>query len=231
MPSERGRGRIGKVGPPSRGRISKSGSSRGSSTRESRTTRCKPYKAPEIPISKSVFFDTVKDWENWSFVPGHQKHTFCEDFDTADAHLDAIIAKGPSVCHPLQHLESGDEDTGKGSRISDEAVSRLAEAAPNLIYVSLPGAKGLTDASLGAFFTHCPHIRYTSINGNDKISGEIKGTALDMLRERLELGKALDTLRLIDQSPYNQNFDKAVKKLSMARKNLAIQIGCTMNEA
>lgn len=142
----------------------------------------------------------------------------------SSTHLDAIISKGPSLCLSLQYFESGNDDTGKGYKLNDAAVIRLASAAPNLVHVSLSGSTGLTDASLLALLNHCPQVRYIAITGNDRVTGKIKGPALNTLRERPELGKTLDTLCLTDQS-YECN--TAVKKLSAARKKLAIEVGCT----
>src|SRR5436305_13975379 len=78
---------------------------------------------------------------------------------------------------------------GKGGQISDVAIVRLAAACPNLIHVSLDGSKYLTDASLIAFFTNYPNLRYVAITGNDKVCGHIKGTARDGLRRSQSWGR------------------------------------------
>ncbi|KAI4276471.1 MAG: hypothetical protein L6R38_005661 [Xanthoria sp. 2 TBL-2021] len=139
-------------------------------------------------------------------------------------HLDAILSLGPALCQSIQHLESRDSDTGRGKKITDQAVTKDAAA---LLHVSLSAATRLSDDSLLAFFTHCPDLRYISIDGNDRVSGSVKGPALDALREQPNLGKKLDTVRLADQPEYNQKFNTAIKKVSAARKKLVIQVGCT----
>ncbi|KAI4263202.1 MAG: hypothetical protein L6R42_001642 [Xanthoria sp. 1 TBL-2021] len=142
-------------------------------------------------------------------------------------HLDAILSLGPALCQSIQHLESGDSDTGRGNKITDQAVTKLAAALPNLLRVSLSGATRLSDKSLLVFFTHCPDLRHISIGGNDRVSGSVKGPALNALREQPNLSKKPDTLRLANQPEYNQKFNTAIKKVSAARKKLAIQVGCT----
>lgn len=79
-----------------------------------------------------------------------------------------------------------------------------------------------------AFFINCPKLHYFSITGNDRVSGRLKGPALDELREKSDLVKNLKKMRLTDQ---NEVFDKklkgAIKSLSAARKKLAIEVGGT----
>ncbi|KAJ9653322.1 hypothetical protein H2201_009154 [Coniosporium apollinis] len=148
-------------------------------------------------------------------------------FDVTDAHLDAIIARGPSFCHSLLDFRAGDAETGNGTRMSDAAVNRFAKACPNLVHVSLDGAIHLTDESLLAFFTNCPNLRYIQFSGNDKVAGKLRGSALDALREKPDVGKKLAKLRLTDQVEFDKTFKAAVKALSAARKRLAIEIGNT----
>ena len=142
-------------------------------------------------------------------------------------HLDAIIARGRSFCHNLLDFRAGDAETGNGASMSDAAVIQFAKACPNLIHVGLDGGIRLTDKSLLALFTNCPNLRYIQFSGNDKIEGKLKGTALDLLREKPELGKKLVKLRLTDQAQWEKTFKTAVKALSTARKRLAIEVGST----
>lgn len=129
------------------------------------------------------------------------------------------------MCHTLLHFGAGNDDTGRRARLHDEAVIRFAAAAPNLVHVKLSGATGLSDASLAALLEDCRQLQYICIEGNDKVDGHIKGPALDTLRERPELGKKLDTIRLVNQDSLETEFITALKKLSAARKKLAIQFG------
>jgi hypothetical protein len=41
-------------------------------------------------------------------------------------HFDAIIAKGPSFCHPLQDFRAGDAEPDEIAPMSDAAVIHLA---------------------------------------------------------------------------------------------------------
>jgi hypothetical protein len=147
--------------------------------------------------------------------------------DQFSACLDAITARGPSFCHSLLDFRAGDAETGEGAQMSDTAVIRFARACANLVHVSLDGATHLTDGSLLAFFTNCPNLRYIHFSGNDKVAGGLRGTALDVLREKPDVGKKLVKLRLTDQREVDKTFEKAVKALSAARKGLAIEIGNT----
>ncbi|KAL2444119.1 hypothetical protein ABEF95_015065 [Exophiala dermatitidis] len=142
-------------------------------------------------------------------------------------HLDAIVATGSSFCHSLEHFEAGDAETGQGARMRDAGVVRFAKACPNLIHVSLDGATHLGDESLLGLFENCPKLRYVHFSGNDKVAGNLKGVALDALREKHDMAKQLIKLRLTDQTLYEKKFDKAVKDLSTKRKKLAIEIGNT----
>jgi hypothetical protein len=127
----------------------------------------------------------------------------------------------------LLDFRAGDAETGKGSQLDDDAVIRFAKACPNLVHVGIDGGIRLTDESLVAFLTNCPNLRYIQLSGNDKAAGKLRGTALDLLRERPDLGKKLVKLRLTDQAEFDKTFMTAVKSLSRARKWLAIEIGNT----
>lgn len=153
-------------------------------------------------------------------------YTF-SNFNLCSLHLDAIVAAGPSFSHQLEAIELGDSETGKGSRLRDDAVTRLARACPSLNHVSLTGTRSLTDESLSAIFNNCPHIRYLSITGNDRCPGDIDGVSLEALAENSALVPALVKLRLTDQKIYDKRLDKAYKLLSSARKRLAIEVGNT----
>lgn len=90
--------------------------------------------------------------------------------------------------------------------------------------IDVDSARYLTDAALLAICRNCPNIEDITINGNDKIKGQISGTALDVLRADKKLAKELRVLDLQDQGT---SFEKAVKALSKARKKLEITMGDT----
>jgi len=127
----------------------------------------------------------------------------------------------------LQDFRSGDSETGNGGQLTDAAVVRLATACPNLTHASLDGSKYLTDISMLAFFSNCPNLRYLAVTGNDKVPGNLKGSALDELRENPDLGKKLKKMRLTDQDIFDKKLERAVKSLSTSRKTLAIEVGNT----
>ncbi|CAD6577566.1 MAG: hypothetical protein ASARMPREDX12_008398 [Alectoria sarmentosa] len=104
-------------------------------------------------------------------------------------------------------------------------MCRLAAACPDLIHVSLEASKRLTDSSLLALVTKCPDLQYIEISGNDKVSGDVEGPALEELREDASLGKKLQKLRLTDQRLHAEKFSKMFKSLSAKRKKLAIEVG------
>lgn len=141
------------------------------------------------------------------------------------SHLDAIVAAGPAYCHSLRHFKCGDTETGNGASLTDASISRLAAACPNLTHVSLQASTRLTDSSLLTLVTKCPDFQYIEISGNDKVSGNVEGPALEELREDVSLGKKLQTLRLTDQCLYAEKFSKMLKSLSAKRKKLAIEVG------
>ena len=109
----------------------------------------------------------------------------------------------------------------------DGAVTQLAKACPGLIHMSLAGTRFLSDTSLSAIFDNCPYVRYVSITGNDRCTGDINGVSLEALAKNSALVPALVKLRLTDQKTCNKNLDKAYKSLSSARKRLAIEVGST----
>jgi len=127
----------------------------------------------------------------------------------------------------LQDFRSGDNETGSGGQLTDAAVIRLATAYPNLIHASLDGSKYLIDISLLAFFNNCPNLRYLVVTGNDKVPGKLKGPALDELREKPDLGRKLENIRLTDQDILDKKLERAIKSLSTSRKILAIEVGNT----
>lgn len=140
-------------------------------------------------------------------------------------HVDAIVAAGPAYCHSLRHFDCGDTDSGNGSGLTDAPVTRLAEACPNLIHVSLKASIRLTDSSLLALVTKCPELQYVQISGNDKVAGRVDGPALETMAEDASLGRKLQKIRLTDQSTSGPKFSNILQGLTAKRKKLAIEVG------
>ena len=141
--------------------------------------------------------------------------------------IECIISFPPALLHGILNLRLGDAETGNGAGVSDVSIIRLVKLCPNLTHVKLDGATNLTDATLLAIFVHCPRLRYVQLSGNDKVTGQLNGTALDTLRENPDMGKNLAKLRLTDQDDLRTDFEKALRTLSVTRKKLAIEVGCT----
>ncbi|KAL0253238.1 hypothetical protein SLS55_010210 [Diplodia seriata] len=211
-------------------RITKRTSARGGSAQRSRRPNVqKAYAPPEYPLKESVRFDSIQEWEDGQskLVNGIKQLNFYSDFPILDEHLNAIVNLGPAFCHSLLDFRAGDAEEGTGGRLSDAAVIRFAKACPNLVHVKFDGATKLTDDALLALFTNCPSLRYICFAGNDKASGSLEGSALDVLRETRTMGKELVKLRLTDHGCINKTLDAAVKALSKSRKKLPIEIGNT----
>src|SRR5438045_6618923 len=82
--------------------------------------------------------------------------------------LDAIIGAGRATCNALLDFRAGDNETGKGTRLSDAGVERFAAACPNLVHMSLDGATCLSGVSFLAIIRNCTDLRYLQLSGNDK---------------------------------------------------------------
>ena len=141
------------------------------------------------------------------------------------SHIDAIVAAGPAYCHSLRHFACGDTDSGCGAALTDASIIRLAGACSSLTHVSLEASTSLTDSCLLALVTNCPDLEYVQVSGNDKVRGNVNGTALEKIDDDASLGKKLQKLRLTDQGGYGGKFSKIVKSLSAKRKKLAIEVG------
>ncbi|CAD6580869.1 MAG: hypothetical protein ASARMPRED_000352 [Alectoria sarmentosa] len=205
------------------GRVSKTTSSREGTTRKPRSTTT-PYTPAEFSYSETQYFSKTDAWNAGCLIPGTKKVVFGYDFGIKD-HLDAIVAAGPAYCHSLRQFKCGYSDTGNGGSLTDVSISQLAAACPNLTHISLAASIRLTDSSLLALVTKCPDLQYVEISGNDKVSGNIKGPALEQIREDASLGKKLQKLRLTDQCLSAQRFSKMLKSLSVKRKKLEIVVG------
>lgn len=200
------------------------------------------YSMKHWPSESSLYFKDCAVWDEKKLVGNVKSIAFNYEFDIREygpqfhlhinneslikgsQHLDAIVAAGPEFCRSICQFNCGDSESGRGSSLSDAAVSRLTAACPNLVHIDMDSARDLTGAALLAICRNCPNIEFISIDGNDKCQGHIGGTALDTLRADKKLAKELRVLHLVDQS---SSSDKAVKALSKARKKLEITVGDT----
>ncbi|KAK7693994.1 hypothetical protein QCA50_003570 [Cerrena zonata] len=155
---------------------------------------------------------------------------FGSEFDIRDSRLDVIRTR-PAVSSRLEQLLLGDPETGKGGQLSGEGVLNLVNACPNLVVVWLDSTTQLTDAALQGICQACPKLESLRITGHDKSSGSIRGSSMKFLAEHPEVAPKLKQLILYDQSYYNTEFQKALKKLSTTRKRLAITTGETCSSS
>ncbi|KAH6874385.1 hypothetical protein B0T10DRAFT_567313 [Thelonectria olida] len=190
----------------------------------------KPYTPEEYSAKESAYFGSDQSWEDRNFKMGITKIHFGESFPITDAHIDAIVSMGVFFYQPLRSFQAGDAETGKGGALSDAAILRLATACPNLVHVSLDGARGLTDDSLLALLRKCKNLRYVKLSGHVNAPGSLKDPALDVLRNTPDMGKQLVKMRLTDQHHTSKQLKKAIKGLSAARRRLAIEVGFTQEK-
>ena len=87
--------------------------------------------------------------------------------------------------------------------------------------------KFTSQTSLVVFFINFPNLHYIQVSRNDKVAGNLKGTALSILRDKPDPGNKLIKLRLTDRVQFDKAFSPAVQGLSVARKKLAIEISNT----
>ncbi|KZV70978.1 hypothetical protein PENSPDRAFT_651015, partial [Peniophora sp. CONT] len=121
-------------------------------------------------------------------------------------------------------LSLGDEDTGNGTLLTDDAILRLAPATPNLRVLRLSSCTQLTDATLINVAEHCPRLESLRISAHDKATGKITQKGLKTLRERPEIGNALKEIVLLSQA-VSLKGEKEAKALSKAKKGLAVTLG------
>lgn len=153
---------------------------------------------------------------------------FSASFDVTDAHLDAIRSR-PTLAASLKCLTLGDSDTGYGAHISDNGVTALANACPNLVAVRLEAATRITDNALIALCSACPLLESLHISGNDKVHGNIRGPGLVFLEDNPAVAPNLKDLVLQGQDRGGK-LAKAIKQLSKTRKTLAITTGETLGD-
>ncbi|KAG6050445.1 hypothetical protein E4U39_004094 [Claviceps sp. Clav50 group G5] len=147
-------------------------------------------------------------------------------------HIDELIAAGPKVCGNLTHFTFHFTNVyydakNSAEEVTDEALIRLVTLCPKLRSIQLQGTSGLSDITLETIFRCCPNISFVEIttysrNGNN----QVKGSALDKLRENPSWGTKLKKLRLPGAVGYDGRdpFTRAVRALTKERVNLLVQL-------
>ena len=115
-------------------------------------------------------------------------------------------------------LEAGDADSG--CRLDPWAASIIAEHCPRLQKLYLESCR-FSDEDLIRIGYCCPRLRYLSISGNNKCSGNLKAKFLKNFKEDRSFLKKLIILDLTDQScDFTQ-----LEKMSKARKSVLVRNG------
>ncbi|KAK7024017.1 hypothetical protein R3P38DRAFT_2955892 [Favolaschia claudopus] len=152
---------------------------------------------------------------------------FGPDFHIKDSHIAQFCAH-PAICRRIQRFTAGDSDTGCGSGVGEEVFVRFVKLCSTMRVFRLDSFTSLSDASLLTIFEHCPNIEMICLAGNDKVHGNVSGTALKTLASRPYLAPKLKSLSLIDQQTGVQS---GVKVLSRARPMLWIYTGDTVGNS
>ena len=133
-------------------------------------------------------------------------------------------------CTELRRLKFGNDDTGYGQRVSDDAIQSFAQACPSVREVCFIGALNLSDDSVIALAFFCPQIERIAISGSVRpcTLGEITGRCF----KRLILCPALaSNLRRLDLSHQRVEYETLrLKRFSRARPELTIGLGHTVRD-
>lgn len=128
-------------------------------------------------------------------------------------------------CTELRRLKFGNEDTGYGERVSDDAIQSFAQACPSVTEVCFIGALSLSNDSVTAIAFFCTQIERIAISGSARscILCEITGRCF----KRLILCPALaSNLRRLDLAHQGVEYETVrLKKFSRARPKLTIGLG------
>jgi len=155
----------------------------------------------------------VKNLLEQKSVPRHLKidSNFsipCEDFK------DLMASFGSK----LIVIEAGDADSG--CRLDPLAAPIIAEHCPRLQKLYLDSCS-FSDDDLIRIGYCCPRLRYLSITGNNKCSGNLNAKFLKKFKEDRSFLKKLKILDLTDQScDFTQ-----LEKMSKARKSVLVRNG------
>ncbi|KAG6096910.1 hypothetical protein E4U31_005278 [Claviceps sp. LM219 group G6] len=115
--------------------------------------------------------------------------------------------------------------------VTDEALIRLITLCPKLRSIQLQGTSGLSDITLETIFRCCPNISFVEITTYSRNrfnrNNQVKGSALDKLRENPSWGTKLKKLRLpggLVGCDRHDPFTRAVRALTKERANLLVQL-------
>ncbi|KAK8115708.1 hypothetical protein PG984_012210 [Apiospora sp. TS-2023a] len=182
-----------------------------------------PHFRPEY----EVYFQNIKSWDqkwkNEKQRKGVKKVTFGDDFRIQDEHFVALAGAPRAFRRKLLSVKCGNTDNGYGAGLSDNALTKLAEACPSLQNVGLESCTFITDQGLTSLLQHCPGMRTVSVTGHDRGCGRVTSKALNALHKDKTLGAKLLKLHLIDQ----HLGISACKKLTKKRPALEVVEGIT----
>lgn len=133
-------------------------------------------------------------------------------------HFDAISAASEQFRHSLHNLHTFE------GQLTDTAVVKLTASCPNLVHIAVD-SDALTDIGLSSVFTNCSKIQSIWFTSSYGVPGKLQGKALDVLREKPELGKDLRELNLERHVAQRFKLKTAIRQLSEARKKLEIETG------
>ncbi|KAG6230145.1 hypothetical protein E4U34_001290 [Claviceps purpurea] len=184
---------------------------------------------------KEAIFQNNLIWEtnyrNW--IGSKTKMvTFESGFVLKDEHIDELISAGPKVCGNLTHFTFHFRNVyydaeNSAEEVTDEALIRLITLCPKLRSIQLQGTSGLSDITLETIFRCCPNISFVEITTHSRRgNNQMKGSALDKLRENPSWGTKLKKLLLPSPAGYDGRdpFTRAVRALTKERVNLLVQL-------
>ncbi|KAG6090815.1 hypothetical protein E4U30_007917 [Claviceps sp. LM220 group G6] len=188
---------------------------------------------------KEAIFQNNSKWEtNYRDWIGSKTKmvTFESGFVLKDEHIDELISAGSKVCGNLTHFTFHFRDVcydakNSAEEVTDEALIRLITLCPKLRSIQLQGTSGLSDITLETIFRCCPNISFVEITTYSRNrfnrNNQVKGSALDKLRENPSWGTKLKKLRLpggLVGCDRHDPFTRAVRALTKERVNLLVQL-------
>ncbi|KAF2702948.1 hypothetical protein K504DRAFT_495987 [Pleomassaria siparia CBS 279.74] len=128
-------------------------------------------------------FPKNSDWkpDALGFVPGIKEINFGPTFAVEDLHLDAIATADPAFCERITTISLGARQSHEDIAITDDAVTRLVAACPNLITLRLDAAIRLTGSCLPSILQSCNSLTTLAITGNNKNIGNLADEHIEAL--------------------------------------------------
>ncbi|KAG5992397.1 hypothetical protein E4U52_002834 [Claviceps spartinae] len=175
---------------------------------------------------KEAIFQNDSKWEtnHRDWIGSKTKMvTFESGFVLKDEHIDELISAGPKVCGNLTHFTFHFRNVyydakNSAEEVTDEALIRLITLC-------------LSDITLETIFRCCPNISFVEITTYSRNrfnrNNQVKGSALDKLRENPSWGTKLKKLRLpggLVGCDRRDPFTRAVRALTKERVNLLVQL-------